>query len=90
MVLNHGSIAKTLGGKGILRKKCIFLPQKWPKWPKMAKKSLEDGFRLRMATFGIVYFLHFFSPIALNGTFGEVENGQKCHTMQCMLCHAIS
>ena len=38
MVLNHGSIAKTLGGKGILRKKCIFLPQKWPKWPKMAKK----------------------------------------------------
>ena len=28
--------------------------QKW------LNKSLEDGFRLRMATFGIVYFLHFF------------------------------
>ena len=82
MVLNHGSIAKTLGGKGILRKKCIFLPQKWPK---MAKQN-----PLRMATFGMVYFLHFFSPNALNGTFGEVENDQKCHTMQCMLCHAIS
>ena len=40
--------------------------------PKMAKKWLEnspeDVYRLRMATLGEVCFLHFFSPIALNGT----------------------
>ena len=68
MVLNHGSIVKTLGGKGILRKKCIFLPQKWPKWPKMAKE---------IPSFSLFVFFTFFSLIALYVTFlggGRVEN----------------
>ena len=42
--------------------------RKCPKWSKMAKNSPEDVYRLRMTTLGEVCFLHFFSPIALNGT----------------------
>ena len=35
-----------------------------------------------MATFRVVCFVPFFSPIALNGTFGGVKNAQKCTKME--------
>ena len=49
-------------------------PQEWPNWPKMAKKkfpwrckSSQNG---QFLTFCLC---HFFSPVALNGTFGGVQ-----------------
>ena len=38
----------------------------------MGPKIPEGVYRLRMATFGLVCFLHFFSPISPNGTFVRV------------------
>ena len=79
MVLNHGSIVKTLGGKGILRKKCIFLPQKWPKWPKMAKKIPWGWVSPQNGHFwGSMFCSLFFSDRSKWDFWG----GQKCTKME--------
>ena len=50
-------------------KKCDFWIFQWDPREKMAKKSPEVIFCLRMATFWVVCIHHFFAPIALNGLF---------------------
>ena len=69
-------MAQTSRGQGFLRKQPI-MAQKWPKWPIMAKNSPEDVICLRMATFGVVCFLYFFDPIALNGTWALLAHHPK-------------
>ena len=54
------ALSKPWEVRGFWERNVFFCHKNGQNGQKWLKKSLEDGFHLRMATFGIVYFLHFF------------------------------